>query len=123
MNQHFAILGSGSWATALAKIVLCKQDRIHWFIRRQEVIDEFVKTGKMTLEHLVNLMCNNPRRRFGITSDAGHTVWNVEKEYCVNPDDFETLGRATPFEGREVFGENLLTVYNGSVVYRTNEEE
>ena len=84
---------------------------------------EFVKTGKMTLERLVELMCWGPRKRFGITSDVGFAVWNVEKGYSINPDDFATLGRATPFEGREVFGENLLTVYNGSVVYRTNEEE
>ena len=84
---------------------------------------EFVKSGKMTLERLVDLMCNNPRRRFGITSDAGYTVWNVEKEYSVNPDDFATLGRATPFAGRRVFGENLLTVLDGSVVYKKNTEE
>ena len=84
---------------------------------------EFVKSGKMTLERLIDLMCLSPRRRFGITSDAGYTVWNVEKEYSVNPDDFATLGRATPFAGRRVFGENLLTVYNGSVVYRKNTEE
>ena len=84
---------------------------------------EFVKTGKMTLEKLVELMCINPRRRFGITSDAGYTVWNVEKEYSVNPDGFATLGRATPFAGRRVFGENLLTVLSGSVVYKSNIEE
>ena len=84
---------------------------------------EFVKSGKMTLERLVDLMCWGPRRRFGITSDAGYTVWNVEKEYSVNPDDFASLGRATPFAGRRVFGENLLTVYNGSIVYKSNIEE
>ena len=84
---------------------------------------EFVKSGKMTLKRLVDLMCWGPRRRFGITSDAGYTVWNVEKEYSVNPDDFATLGRATPFAGRRVFGENLLTVLGGSVVYKKNTEE
>ena len=84
---------------------------------------EFVKTGKMTLERLVDLMCNNPRRRFGITSDVGFTVWNIEKEYVINPDDFATLGRATPFAGRAVFGENLLTVFGGSVVYSKNQME
>ena len=84
---------------------------------------EFVKSGRMTLERLVDLMSNNPRRRFGITSDVGFTVWNVEKEYSIDPEEFATLGRATPFEGRRVFGENLLTVYNGSVVYSINEEE
>ena len=84
---------------------------------------EFVKTGKMTLERLVELMCWGPRRRFGITSDAGFTVWNVEKEYSINPEEFATLGRATPFAERAVFGENLLTVYNGSVVYSKNKME
>ena len=84
---------------------------------------EFVKAGKMTLERLVELMCLNPRKRFGISSDVGFTVWNIEKEYVINPDDFATLGRATPFAGRCVYGENLLTVYNGSVVYKSNTEE
>jgi dihydroorotase len=84
---------------------------------------EFVKPGKMTLEKLVELMCINPRKRFDISSDEGFTVWNVEKEYSVNPEEFATLGRATPFEGRRVFGENLLTVYNGSIVYKKNTEE
>ena len=84
---------------------------------------EFVKTGKMTLERLIELMCINPRKRFGISSDVGFTVWDVEKEYSINPNEFATLGRATPFEGRRVFGENLLTVYNGSVVYSKNKTE
>ena len=85
---------------------------------------EFVKTGKMTLEKLVELMCWSPRRRFGITSDVGYTVWNVEKEYIINPEEFASMGHATPFAGKRVFGENLLTVLGGSIVYsKKNMEE
>ena len=41
-----AILGSGSWATALAKIVMCNAPEINWYIRKDETIEEFQATGK-----------------------------------------------------------------------------
>ena len=58
-------------------------------------------------------MSYSPRRRFGIGGDTGFTVFDLEAKYTVDPNTFKTKGRATPFAGREVFGECVLTVYGG----------
>jgi dihydroorotase len=78
---------------------------------------ELVKNNIITLEKLIELMSINPRKRFGI-KDNGFSVWNLDKKYTVNPQEFFTMGRATPFENKEVFGECVLTVVNGETVYR-----
>ena len=79
----------------------------------------FVKTGKMSMERLVELMAENPRKRFGI-ADNGYTVFDLGAEYKVNPDSFLSMGKKTPFEGKTVFGKCLLTVCNGKEVYKAN---
>ena len=76
-----------------------------------------VKTGIITLEKLVEIMSVAPRARFGIDSDVGFTVFDLDIEYDINPEEFISMGRATPFEGEHVFGKCLLTVYNGQTVY------
>ena len=77
-----------------------------------------VRTGIITLERLVELMAINPRARFGIAEDAGFTVFEVGEEYEINPEDFVSMGKSTPFEGARVVGKCLLTVLgDGSVAY------
>jgi dihydroorotase len=76
-----------------------------------------VKTGIIKMEKLIELMSYAPRSRFGITSDVGYCIWSLDEKYTVNPDEFLTMGRATPFEGAEVYGRCLATVYGGRAVY------
>ena len=76
-----------------------------------------VKGGVLTLEKLCELMSKNPRERFGIKSDTGFTVFDIGTEYAVNPEEFASMGRATPFENWRVYGKCLLTVYDGKAVY------
>ena len=77
----------------------------------------FVKTGRISLERLVELMSKNPRKRFNIDADVGFTVFDLSEEYEINPEEFLTKGRATPFKNEKVFGRCLLTVYEGKAVY------
>ena len=79
---------------------------------------DLVKTGVITIEKLVALMSKNPRVRFGIENDVGFSVWDLGEEYTVDPEEFLTRGRATPFEGKKIYARNLATVYDGKLVYR-----
>ena len=76
-----------------------------------------VKPGTITLDQLVTLLSDNPRKRVGIQSDLGQSIWNLEEEYIIDPDDFLSKGKATPFKGWKVFSRCIETVYNGNTVY------
>ncbi len=83
----------------------------------------FVKTGKISLERLMELMHGNPKKRFGIGSDikagevADLTVFDLNEEYAVNPDEFKSMGKFTPFENKKVYGRCKLTMCNGNIVW------
>lgn len=78
---------------------------------------ELVKRGIITLDHLIRLMAINPRERFGIPLNDGFSVWDLEAEYTIDPNDFLSMGRATPFEERRVFGKNVMTFLGEEKVF------
>ena len=77
-----------------------------------------VKTGLMTLERLIELMAVNPRKRFHIPETEDFSLWDLSKEYTIDPEDFLSKGRATPFAGWKVSGENLMTIVGGKIVWQ-----
>lgn len=79
---------------------------------------ELVKKNIITLERLVELMSFKPKERFGIDTNNDFAVFDISEAYKIDPEDFLSMGRATPFAGREVFGRCLLTVHNEKVVYK-----
>ena len=79
---------------------------------------ELVKKNIITLDRLVELMSFKPKERFGIDTNNDFAVFDISEAYKIDPEDFLSMGRATPFAGREVFGRCLLTVHNGKVVYK-----
>ena len=82
---------------------------------------ELVTKNIITLDRLVELMSFKPKERFGIDTNNDFAVFDISEAYKIDPEDFLSMGRATPFSGREVFGRCLLTVHNGKVVYKAEE--
>ncbi len=88
------------------------------------VYTHLVKTGVISMGRLMELLAVNPRRRFGIpASDGDWSLWDLEERYNIDSSEFLSKGRATPFEGAEVWGRCLLTVRNGNIVYSREQKE
>ena len=81
---------------------------------------ELVRTGVITLEKLTDLLSVNPKKRFGINDDESFTVFEISEPYKINPEEFLSMGKSTPFDGKEVFGKCILTVCGGKTVWQEN---
>ncbi|MDD7288632.1 MAG: dihydroorotase [Clostridiales bacterium] len=85
---------------------------------------ELVKPGVLTLEQLIDRMVTNPARRFGIGSaleegaPADLTVFDLDASYTIQPEDFLSMGKSSPFAGRTVFGKCLLTLSGGEIAWQ-----
>ena len=77
-----------------------------------------VKPGIITMERLMELLVTNPRARFRIPLGDDFSIWDLNAEYTVDPAEFLSMGKATPFQGWKVNGKCLLTVCDGNVVYQ-----
>lgn len=82
---------------------------------------ELVMKNIITLDRLVELMSFKPKERFRIDTENDFAVFDISEAYKIDPEKFLSMGRATPFAGREVFGRCLLTVHNGKVVYKAED--
>ena len=77
-----------------------------------------VKPGILTMERLMELLVVNPRKRFGIALGCDYSIWDLNEEYTIDPADFLSMGKATPFTGWKVSGKCMATVCDGKVVYK-----
>jgi len=94
---------------------------------------QLVLGGKISLEKLVKLMAVAPRRRFGLDDGSEYsisakgyicegqtadiTVLDIEDEYCIDPSNFISMGKSTPFSGMRVRGKIIATFADGKEVY------
>ena len=97
---------------------------------------KLVKEGLLPMDRLLELLTDAPNKRFHIPA-ANHcgqihiddtfggtnlpetfAVWDLETPYTIEPDQFKSKGKSTPFAGWKVYGKCVMTVYKGQVVYR-----
>lgn len=84
-NSRVAILGNGSWATALAKIVLHNQSEINWYIRRQEAVEEFKTLGK------------NPNYLSNVRFDTNRIHFSCDINEVISQSDILILAIPSPY--------------------------
>ena len=80
-----------------------------------------VKPGILSLNKLLELLCVNPRRRFGLPLGTDYSIWDLNAAYPIDPEDFLSKGRATPFAGWQVNGKCIATVCDGKLAYAAPE--
>ena len=78
-----------------------------------------VKPGILSMDRLVELLVTNPRKRFGISLGCDYSIWDLNAAYTVDPKDFLSMGKASPFTGWTVNGKCLATVCDGKIVYNS----
>ena len=85
---------------------------------------KLVRPGILSLERLIALLAVNPRKRFSIPlHETDYSIWNLETVSVVDPAAFQSMGRATPFAGWELYGSCVKTVCGGKLVYQSGKEE
>jgi dihydroorotase len=85
----------------------------------QTMYTHMVKPGIISLEKLIDLMAIAPRKRFDIPMGDDYTVWDLNALETVDPEQFLSMGKATPFAGHKLYGKCLLTVCDGKIVYQS----
>ena len=88
------------------------------------VYTHLVKPGILPMERLMELLHDNAAKRFGFGTPleegqpADLTVFDLDKPFVVEPEQFQTMGRATPFAGMELYGSCKLTMVGGKIVWQ-----
>ncbi len=85
IEGKFGVIGGGSWATAIAKILLAKEPGINWYMRRQDQIDEFMRLGR------------NPSYLSGVKFDLDRINFTSNINKVVAASDVLVFATPSPF--------------------------
>lgn len=87
-------------------------------------LTQLYHTGEMKLEDIIRKMTINPAKllrlkkgTLGLGSDADITIFDPNEEWTIDPNDFKSKGRNTPFAGMKVKGKVKYTIVGGKIIY------
>jgi len=76
-----------------------------------------VKENVISMQRLLDLLVYNPRKRFNIPLNCDFSIWDLKQTYFIEPEEFQSMGKATPFAGWRVWGKCLATVSDSKLVW------
>ena len=86
---------------------------------------KLVKEGVITINKLSEMMSRNPAKilkmnkgNISIGLDGDVVLLDLNKEITINSDEFYSKGKNTPFEGMKYYGEVVMTIKGGQVLYK-----
>ncbi len=96
-----------------------------------ELYTKFVKTGIFTLEQLLNWLTLAPAKTFGLEKagkialgqPADIAIFDLRKKEAINAANFKSKGRNTPFNSDAVYGQTVLTMVDGQIVFQSEESK
>ena len=86
----------------------------------------FVKTGRFTLEQLIDWMTNKPASifkmnnagRLEVGQPADIAIFDLKDEHEIKESDYLSKGKNSPFTGETVYGDTVMTLVDGEIVYK-----
>ena len=76
-----------------------------------------VKENIISMEKLLQLLVTNPRKRFRIPMTTDFSIWDMRQSYIIDPEEFQSQGKSTPFSGWKVWGKCMATICDGKLVW------
>lgn len=101
--MNIAVLGSGSWATAIVKIATQNHNTVHWWVRENEIVEGVRQYGR---NPLFLRSCQLDTSKIEITTDIKKVISSTDTVVLVIPSAFveKSLQGLTPadFENKTI---------------------
>ena len=116
MNHKIAVIGSGSWATAIVKILLTNLPSVYWWVREAE-IEEGIKTQGRNPLYLSSALLD--KKHIHVSTNLKHIVSQADTLILVIPSAY-LFSSLSVLQAEDFQGKNVISAIKGLVPERMN---